>query len=80
LDAELQSAKRPFLKGGASNVCAPSGQTLFLRLWERNLELEIIPVLRELGIGLAPFRPPDSVFSTGKVKRAEDDPEGIFGG
>ena len=25
-------------------------------LWERNLEPEIIPVLRELGIGLVPFR------------------------
>ncbi len=24
-------------------------------LWERNLEAEIIPVLRELGIGLVPF-------------------------
>ncbi len=24
-------------------------------LWERNLETEIIPVLRELGIGLVPF-------------------------
>jgi len=26
-------------------------------LWERNLEADIIPVLRELGIGLVPFSP-----------------------
>ncbi len=44
-------------------------------LWERNLEGEIIPVLRELGIGLVPFSPLGRGFLTGEVKRAEDYPE-----
>ncbi len=47
-------------------------------LWERNLEPEIIPVLRELGIGLVPFSPLGRGFLTGGVKRAEDYPEGDF--
>jgi aryl-alcohol dehydrogenase-like predicted oxidoreductase len=45
-------------------------------LWERNLEPEIIPVLRELGIGLVPFSPLGRGFLTGAVKRAEDYPQG----
>jgi aryl-alcohol dehydrogenase-like predicted oxidoreductase len=44
-------------------------------LWERNLEPEIIPVLRELGIGLVPFSPLGRGFLTGKVMRAEEYPE-----
>jgi len=47
-------------------------------LWERNLEAEIIPVLRELGIGLVPFSPLGRGFLTGKVKRAEEYSEGDF--
>ena len=47
-------------------------------LWERNLEPEIIPVLRELGIGLVPFSPLGRGFLTGEVKRAEDYPEDDF--
>jgi aryl-alcohol dehydrogenase-like predicted oxidoreductase len=47
-------------------------------LWERNLEPEIIPVLRELGIGLVPFCPLGRGFLTGAVKRAEDYPEVDF--
>ena len=45
-------------------------------LWERNLEPRIIPVLRELGIGLVPFAPLGRGFLTGDVKRAEEQPEG----
>lgn len=45
-------------------------------LWERNLEPEIIPTLRELGIGLVPFCPLGRGFLAGGVKRAEDYPEG----
>jgi aryl-alcohol dehydrogenase-like predicted oxidoreductase len=45
-------------------------------LWERNLEPEIIPVLRELGIGLVPFAPLGRGFLTGEVKRAEEYPVG----
>jgi aryl-alcohol dehydrogenase-like predicted oxidoreductase len=47
-------------------------------LWERNLEPEIIPILRELGIGLVPFSPLGRGFLTGEVKRAEEYPEGDF--
>jgi aryl-alcohol dehydrogenase-like predicted oxidoreductase len=41
-------------------------------LWERNLEPVIIPLLRELGIGLVPFSPLGRGFLTGKARRAED--------
>lgn len=47
-------------------------------LWERNLEAEIIPLLRELGIGLVPFAPLGRGFLTGHVQRAEEYPEGDF--
>ncbi|MDB4913970.1 MAG: NADP-dependent oxidoreductase domain protein [Gemmatimonadetes bacterium] len=47
-------------------------------LWERNLEARIIPVLRELQIGLVPFAPLGRGFLTGAVKRAEEYPEGDF--
>jgi aryl-alcohol dehydrogenase-like predicted oxidoreductase len=47
-------------------------------LWERNLEERIIPVLRELGIGLVPFAPLGRGFLTGVARRAEEYPEGDF--
>lgn len=47
-------------------------------LWERNLEPEIIPLLRELGIGLVPFSPLGRGFLTGTAKRAHEYPEGDF--
>jgi aryl-alcohol dehydrogenase-like predicted oxidoreductase len=45
-------------------------------LWERNLEAGVIPVLRELGIGLVPFCPLGRGFLAGEARRAEDYPEG----
>jgi aryl-alcohol dehydrogenase-like predicted oxidoreductase len=47
-------------------------------LWERNLEAGIIPVLRELGVGLVPFAPLGRGFLTGAARRAESYPEGDF--
>jgi aryl-alcohol dehydrogenase-like predicted oxidoreductase len=47
-------------------------------LWERNLESDILPVLRELGIGLVAFSPLGRGFLTGEVKRAEEYPENDF--
>jgi aryl-alcohol dehydrogenase-like predicted oxidoreductase len=47
-------------------------------LWERNLEERIIPVIRELGIGLVPFSPLGRGFLAGNVKRAEEYPEGDY--
>jgi aryl-alcohol dehydrogenase-like predicted oxidoreductase len=47
-------------------------------LWERNLEPRIIPLLRELGIGLVPFSPLGRGFLTGTAKRAEEYPAGDY--
>jgi aryl-alcohol dehydrogenase-like predicted oxidoreductase len=44
-------------------------------LWERHLETDIMPVLRELGIGIVPFAPLGRGFLAGGVKRAEEYPE-----
>lgn len=47
-------------------------------LWERNLEPRIIPLLRELGIGLVPFSPLGRGFLTGTTKKAEEYPANDF--
>lgn len=43
-------------------------------LWERTIEEEILPVCRELGIGLMPYSPLGRGFLSGEVKRAEELP------
>jgi aryl-alcohol dehydrogenase-like predicted oxidoreductase len=45
-------------------------------LWETEIEREILPTLRELGIGLVPFSPVGRGFLTGQIKRPEDLAEG----
>jgi len=47
-------------------------------LWERNLEADVIPALKELGIGLVPFSPLGRGFLTGAAKRGSDYPEGDY--
>jgi aryl-alcohol dehydrogenase-like predicted oxidoreductase len=47
-------------------------------LWERNLEARIIPLLRDLGIGLVPFAPLGRGFLSGSAKRAEEYPDDDF--
>ena len=47
-------------------------------LWERNLEDDVLPALRELGVGLVPFAPLGRGFLTGDAQRAEDYPEGDY--
>jgi aryl-alcohol dehydrogenase-like predicted oxidoreductase len=47
-------------------------------LWERNLEPEILPLLRELGIGLVPFSPLGRGFLTGTARPAAEYPEGDY--
>ncbi len=47
-------------------------------LWERGLEQDVLPVLRELGIGLVPFSPLGRGFLTGAARRAEEYPEGDY--
>ena len=40
-------------------------------LWTRDLETEILPVIRELGIGLVPYSPLGRGFLTGKIKSTD---------
>jgi len=47
-------------------------------LWERGLELDVLPMLRDLGIGLVPFSPLGRGFLTGTAQRAEEYPEGDY--
>ncbi len=47
-------------------------------LWTRDLEAEILPTLRELGIGLVPYSPLGRGFLTGSFKAAADVPEGDY--
>ena len=47
-------------------------------LWERNLEAKIIPLLRQLNIGLVAFAPLGRGFLAGTARRAEDYAENDF--
>ncbi len=41
-------------------------------LWERNVEAEILPTLRELGIGFVPYSPLGRGYLTGAIKSVDD--------
>jgi len=41
-------------------------------LWTRDIEDEILPAIRELGIGLVPYSPLGRGFLTGQIKTVED--------
>ena len=45
-------------------------------LWSRDVEDEILPAVRELGIGFVAYSPLGRGFLTGQIKRPEDIPEG----
>jgi aryl-alcohol dehydrogenase-like predicted oxidoreductase len=45
-------------------------------LWERGIETDILPVLRELGIGLVPFSPLGRGYLTGAFSSSQDMPAG----
>ncbi len=47
-------------------------------LWERNVEAEILPTLRELNIGFVPFAPLGRGFLTGSIASAGDIAHGDF--
>src|SRR5436305_894123 len=47
-------------------------------LWTRDPEQEILPALRELGIGFVPYSPLGRGFLSGRFQRPEDIPEGDF--
>jgi aryl-alcohol dehydrogenase-like predicted oxidoreductase len=44
-------------------------------LWTREVEKEILPACRELGVGFVPYSPLGRGFLTGEFKKAEDLPE-----
>jgi len=45
-------------------------------LWSRDVEAEILPACRELGVGFVPYSPLCRGFLTAKFRKAEDLPEG----
>ncbi|OPC84090.1 aldo/keto reductase [Embleya scabrispora] len=45
-------------------------------LWTRDVESELLPLLRELGIGLVPYAPLGHGFLTGGIRTPEEIPEG----
>ncbi len=47
-------------------------------LWSRDVEAEILPVCRELGIGFVPYSPLGRGFLTGQIRRPEDLAEDDF--
>jgi aryl-alcohol dehydrogenase-like predicted oxidoreductase len=47
-------------------------------IWERNVEADILPTIRELGIGFVPYSPLGRGFLTGTAKRAEAYPENDY--
>jgi aryl-alcohol dehydrogenase-like predicted oxidoreductase len=47
-------------------------------LWTRGLEERVLPLLRELGIGLVPFAPLGHGFLTGKIRSTENFTEDDF--
>ena len=40
--------------------------------WERGVEAQVLPTVRELGIGFVPYSPVGRGFLTGQIKRVED--------
>ncbi len=47
-------------------------------LWERDVEADILPVVRELGIGFVPYSPLGRGFLTGQITKREDLPKGDY--
>jgi len=47
-------------------------------LWSRDPEDELLPTVRELGIGFVPYSPLGRGFLTGQFQKPEDIPEGDF--
>jgi len=47
-------------------------------LWSRDIEQDVVPAARELGIGIVAYSPLGRGFLTGRIRSAEDVPEGDF--
>ncbi|MBU6267195.1 MAG: aldo/keto reductase [Sphingomonadales bacterium] len=72
----LSEADAPTIRRAHAVQAVTALQSEF-SLWTRDLEAEVIPTLRELGIGLVPFSPLGRGFLTGTV-RPDTIPEGDF--
>lgn len=59
----------------AHGVCPLTAVQLEWSLWSRDSEQEIIPVCRELGIGIVAYSPLGRGFLTGAITKPEDLPE-----
>src|SRR3954469_5171537 len=44
-------------------------------LWERDPEIELLPLLRELGVGFVPYSPLGHGFLTGQIRTVDDIPD-----
>lgn len=64
----------PDIIGRAHAVHPISAVQTEYSLWSREVEDEVLPVLRELGIGLVPYSPLGRGFLTGQIKQPEDLP------
>ena len=62
----------------AHAVCPVSAVQSEFSLWERNLEDDVLPAMRALGVGLVAFSPLGRGFLTGQVRRAEEYEEGDY--
>lgn len=73
----LSEAAGPTIRRAAAVAPIAALQSEY-SIWEREIEDEILPTCRELGIGLVPYSPLGRGFLTGTVTRAEDLPEGDY--
>ena len=62
----------------AHAVCPVTAVQSEYSLWERGLEVQVLPTLFELGIGLVPFCPLGRGFLAGQTRRADDYPKDDF--
>ncbi|MFD7668410.1 aldo/keto reductase [Streptomyces sp. NPDC059788] len=62
----------------AHKVCPVTVLQTEYSLWERHVEQEILPTIRELGIGLVAYSPLGRGFLTGSAMRAEDYPDSDY--
>src|SRR4051794_3610167 len=64
----------------AAAVATISAVQTELSLWSRDAEAEVLPTVRELGIGYVAYSPLGRGFLTGQIKSPDDFPEGDFRG
>lgn len=65
-----------------AHACRRSDQRLTdeLSLWSHDSEADILPTVRELGIGFVPYRPLGRGFLTEQIARAQDLPANDYRG